>query len=267
MWRTLFCMLLFFPLSASAQMGAPLVAGARGQGLAGAGLTFQDIHAAWANPAGLAQLERTAFALYGEQRFGLSEIRHVSGVGAVPVGSGRAALILGNYGFEQFSQQRIGLAYARPLTERLALGLQLFGVSTNIPEYGSQLRVSAEVGAQLALTEQVQLGARVANPFRVAVLDGEYLPTVLGLGLRYQPAPQVNLVAEVEKDILLPTRVRVGAEYRLLEAISVGVGVATQPTLLSFGVDYRLKDQWQLHFAAAYHQYLGFTPGIGVVFQ
>jgi long-subunit fatty acid transport protein len=259
--------LFFLPLFGWTQMGAPLVAGARGQGLAGAGLTFQDIHAAWANPAGLARLERAAFALYGEQRFGLSEIRHISGVGAVALGTGRAALILGNYGFEQFSQQRIGLAYARPLTEKLSLGLQLFGVTTSIPEYGNQLRLSAEVGAQLELTEQLQVGTRIANPLRIEVLDGEYLPTVFGLGIRYQPAPQVDLLAEVEKDILLPTRVRVGAEYRLLEAISVRVGVATQPTLLSFGVDYHLQDKWQLHFAAAYHQYLGFTPGIGMVYR
>lgn len=249
-----------------AQLSGPSTPGARGLALGGAGQTFTDIHAAWSNPAGLADVDATSFALFGEQRFGLSEIRNVRAAGAIHTSSGTLGLALGYYGFDSYNQQRIGLLYARPLNEKVSIGAQFYGLSTRITEYGSQMKISAELGVQGQISPSVRLGARVANPIRIEVLNEEYLPTILSVGIQYQPADQLSLFADVEKDVLYPASMRIGAEYELLDALTVRLGFATQATQLSFGVGYLLKEQWRLHFAAAYHQYLGFTPGFGVSF-
>lgn len=253
-------------MSLWAQVSYPLPAGARGQAMGGAGAVFQDIHAAWSNPAGLAYLEGTSVALFGEQRFALSDLRQISAAGAMPVGNSTIGLAVGYFGFEAYNESRIGLLYGRKLAKNLSLGAQLYTLGTRIPDYGSKQLISFEVGLQAAISPEVRVGGRVANPVRVEVLEGEPLPTVVNFGVSYQPGEQVLLVAEVEKDILFPVRVRCGLDYQLIDALRLRAGVATNPSLLSFGLGYRLLEQWQLDFSAAYHQHLGFTPGIGLVF-
>lgn len=260
---------LIFVLCASAvaaQLSYPMPAGARGQAMGGVGVVFQDIHAAWSNPAGLAHLEGTSMALFGEQRFALSELRQISAVGATRFGNSAIGLAVGYFGFEAYNESRIGLLYGRKLAKNLSLGAQLYTLGTRIPDYGSQQLISFEVGLQATISPSIDIGGRISNPVRIEKLEGEALPTVLNFGVNYRPGKQVQLIAEVEKDILYPVRVRCGLEYQLLDVLELRAGVATEPSLLSFGLGYRILDQWQLDFSAAYHQYLGFTPGIGLVY-
>jgi hypothetical protein len=242
--------------------------GARGLAMGGTGLTFTDIHASWSNPAGLGALNTPELALYGEQRFALADLKQISATGAFPVGNnGAVGLVLGYYGFEGYNEQRVGLLYGRKLSDKINLGAQVYSFNTRIPDYGSKNVVSFELGLQAEISPQIKVGTRMANPIRVAVLEDEYLPSLLAIGLAYQPGKQLLLLAEVEKDILFPVRVRVGLEYQLLDVLQLRMGVATQPALWSFGVGYKILENWRLDFAAAYHQYLGFTPGFSLVYR
>ncbi len=253
-------------LSLLAQVSAPLPAGARGQAMALGGTVFQDIHAAWGNPAGLAYLEGTSVALFGEQRFALSELRQVGAAGAIALGSSAIGLSVGYFGFDAYNESRIGLVYGRKLARNLSLGAQVYTLGTRIPDYGSRQLVSFELGLQAEISPSVRVGGRIANPMRVEILEDEPLPTSLSFGFSYKPGTQVEIMAEVEKDILFPVRVRTGLEYQLMDALQLRAGLATSPSLLSFGVGYKLLDQWLLDFSASYHQYLGFTPGLGMVY-
>ncbi len=250
-----------------AQVSAPITAGARGLAMGGSGLNFTDVNALWGNPAGVAALEATSVALFAEQRFLLSDIRQVSAGGAVPFASGTLGLVVGYFGFEDFNEQRIGVVYGRRLSDNIRLGAQLYTLGTRIPDYGNKNVVSFELGMQGSISPRVGFSARMANPMRIETVAGEYLPSLLSLGFSYQPGKQLLIVAEAEKDILFPVRVRVGMEYNLLDALQLRLGIATDPSLLTFGIGYKLKDTWRLDFAAAYHQYLGFTPGIGLVYN
>ncbi|MEZ4983546.1 MAG: hypothetical protein R2795_00665 [Saprospiraceae bacterium] len=263
--------ILFFLLCGSilsmAQVSGPLTAGAASAAMGGAGVTLSGVPAAWSNPAGIASLESAAFALYGEQRYGLESIRQVSATGALPVGKHSAVgLVVGYFGFTEFNEQRIGMVYGRKLSDGIRLGAQLYTLGTRIPDYGSKQLVSAEVGIQGDISRAVSFGARVANPVRVEILNEEYLPSVLSIGINYHPGKQLMLLAEAEKNLIYPVRIRAGLEYQFLDALFLRMGVATQPSLLSFGVGYTLRQQWRLDVSAAWHQYLGFTPGIGLVF-
>jgi hypothetical protein len=185
----------------------------------------------------------------------------------VPLGGGSGGLVVSYYGFESYNEQRIGLLYGRKLSEKVQLGAQLYTLGVRIPEYGSRQVVSFELGLQAEISPAVTLATRVANPVRVELVEGEELPSVLSAGFRYRPGTQVLLFGEVEKDILFPVRVRMGLEYQLLDVLYLRTGVSTEPTQLSFGLGYSLQEQWRFDFAANYHQYLGFTPGIGIVYS
>lgn len=252
----------------AAQNGAPPAAGSRGVAMGYTGLTFTDINSIFSNQAGLAQLEKPAVAAFGEQRFLLSEIRSFSLGAALPVGtSGSFGLTLNYFGFEQYNEQRIGLAYGRKLLDKLSIGAQFLMLNTRIPEYGNKAAFTFEAGLQAELLPRFTLGVHLFSPARVKVAAEESLPTILKMGFSYLPSDKLSLLAEVEKDIDYPARARFGVEYRIIEPLFLRLGTATQPTMLSFGLGYALPNGIGIDIASTYHQVLGFTPAAGITFN
>ncbi len=243
------------------------MAGARSLALGGCGLTFTDVHAAWSNPAGLAEVQTLSASAYTEQRFLLSELRAVGAAVAVPAGAGAFALTTGFFGFSAYSEQRLGLAYARRLFEGLHVGGQFIGLNTSIEGYGSRFLLTFELGVHGRISRVLWLAARVLGPVRVAIRPDQYLPTALHFGLRYEVATTVHLLAELEKDIRFPARVRTGLEYRPVSALHLRLGLATQPSLVTFGAGYHLRAGVRVDVAVQYHQFLGFSPAVGLVYE
>lgn len=261
---------LLLPLSIQylhAQNGAPPAAGARGVALGYTGVTFTDINSVFSNQAGLAHLENLAVTAFGEQRFLVSEIQSFSFGAALPTNLGAFGLTLNYFGFEQYNEQRIGLAYGRSLFEKLSIGAQFLMVNTRIPEYGNKAAFTFEAGALVELLPQLNLGVHLFSPARVKVTEEDFLPTVFRLGVSYLPSDKLSLMAELEKDIDYDARARFGVEYQIIEPLSLRLGVATQPTLLSFGIGYALANGLSIDIASSYHQVLGFTPAAGVTFS
>ena len=251
----------------NAQNGAPPAAGARAVAMGQTGATFTDINSIFANQAGLAHLESMAITAYGEQRFLVSEIRSIGLGAALPTASGTFGLTLHYFGFDQYNEQRIGLAYGRKLLEKLSIGAQFLMLNTRIPEYGNKAVFTFEVGALAELLPQLNLGFHLFSPARIQVTNEDNLPTVLKLGLSYLPSDKLTLLAELEKDIDYAARAKFGVEYQIAEPLFLRLGAATQPTSMSFGLGYALPNGLRLDIASSYHQVLGFTPAAGIIFN
>lgn len=261
-----FLLVVSFCLSGWSQNGAPPIAGARGAALGQTGLTFTDAYSIFSNQAGLAYLKSFSGVVQAERRFMLSEIQSLSAGAALPTGSGTFGLSLNYYGFEDFNEQRIGLAYARKLFPKMSIGAQFLYLNTRIPEYGSTANFTFEVGLLMEIVPQLWAGFHVFSPIRVETVPNEHLPTILGLGLTYKPSEKVNINAEVQKDIEFKLRVKVGIEYQAADPFFLRIGAGTEPTLVSFGVGYHIQDNIAIDLASSYHQVLGFTPSIGVAY-
>lgn len=260
-------LLFLFCGSSFAQSGTPQNAGARGAALGNASVTFTDINSAFANQAGLAELESFTATVFAEQRFLLTELQALSAAAALPTASGTFGITLHHFGFEAFREQRFGFAYARPLLEGTSIGAQILVLNTNIPEYGSRSNLTFEIGFTTQLMPQLKFAGHLYSPMRVEIVEGEQLPTIFKLGTAYLPSDRVTLTAEVEKDIDFPARVKAGIEYQLVEQLHLRTGIATNPTNLAFGVGYKLQNGLSFDLASVYHQWLGFTPSIGIIFQ
>lgn len=266
--RIVFLLLFFLPgpFYAWSQSGAPPVAGARGAALGQTGLTFTDIYSLFSNQAGLAFLESFSGAVQAERRFMLSEIQSLSAGAALPSSSGTFGLSLNYYGFEDFNEQRIGLAYSRKLYDKMGIGAQFLYLNTRIPEYGNTANFTFEVGLLMEIVPQLWAGFHVFSPIRVETIANEYLPTIFGVGLTYKPSEKVNINAEVQKDIEFKLRTKVGIEYQAAEPFFLRIGMGTEPTLVSFGVGYQIQNNIAIDLASSYHQVLGFTPAVGVAY-
>jgi len=264
---TLICtFIIAIPLFA--QNGTPTVAGARGLAMGDASVTFRDINSAFSNQAGLAFLDGTSFTAFGEQRFLLAEIGSYSAALAYPTNSGTFGLVINYFGYENYNEQKIGLAYARKLFEGVAIGAQVDYLGTRIPEYGSTGKVTFELGVQADLLEKFIIGAHIFSPIRTQLTDDEIdvIPTQLNVGITYLPTEKVMIALELEKDFDYTASFKGGIEYQLVDELSLRVGVGTNPTQNGFGIGIHVG-KLDIDIAAAYHQLLGFTPGISVSYN
>ncbi len=262
----IFTLILALPLFA--QNGTPSVAGARGLAMGNASVTFRDINSAFSNQAGLAFLDGMSFTAFGEQRFLLAEIGSYSAALAYPTNSGTFGLAINYFGYENFNEQKIGLAYARKLSEGVAIGAQVDYLGTRIPEYGSVGNITFEVGVQADLLENFIVGAHIFSPIRSQLTDDEIdvIPTQLNVGIAYLPTEKVRLILELEKDFDYAASFKGGIEYQLVDELSLRAGVGTNPTQNGFGLGIHLG-KLDIDVAAAYHQLLGFTPGASVSYN
>ncbi|MEL7376599.1 MAG: hypothetical protein AAFN65_06545 [Bacteroidota bacterium] len=256
----------FFMAMLSAQQGLPPSAGARGRALGGAGLTFQDVYAAWSNPAGLAKLEDIGVILSGEQRYGLTELQDVGLAAALPLGGGGLGLTVSSFGFEAYRDTRLALSYGRKLFDNFRIGGEIVGLNTSVENYESRFNATFSLGFQIDLDRDLSIGTRLVSPMRVEVAEGETLPQLLGIGIGYRPTDQLLLMAEMEQEIDFLARFRFGLEYALVESFTFRAGVVTEATEISFGAEYQAAQLFRIGLVAAYHETLGWSPGVEIVF-
>jgi hypothetical protein len=261
----IFSFLIFNFFLASAQSLSP-TAGARGLAMGNAAVTFSDINSIFSNQAGLAELEKTEIILFAGQKYFVNDIRNIAAAIAYPTDLGTFGLNLHYYGFQDYNEQKIGVNYARKLTQNLSLGIQLNYLSFRISEYGSRGLISAEIGVRSEILDGLVIAAHIANPVRIEVVDGENLPTVFKFGAAYLPSNKLTITAEVEKDIEFSASVKFGIEYQLADPFFIRMGIATNPTLFNFGMGFIIKERLIIDVAASYHQTLGFSPALSVRF-
>jgi len=267
MIRLVFLLPIFFSFSIFAQDGVTNSTDARSKGVANASVAFTGINSIFTNQAGLAGLENMGFLLSAEQRFVLNDLNNLGAGFAIPTNSGTFGLSISYFGFEDFNQSKIGLTYARKLMEKFSIGIQFDMLSTQISEYGNKNLFTFEIGVQSELIENLLLGFHLYNPVKLELIEDEFLPTILRAGATYTASKKLMLHTELEKDFDFPFVFKAGIEYELVNDFWLRLGVHTNPTALSFGIGYQMKNGLRFDLASNYHQELGFTPSIGVGFD
>lgn len=251
------------PFLVVAQNHIPSAVGAEGLAMGGTRTLSQDVSAVFGNQAGLAFIDQTSLTVFGENRFAIANINQFSVGGVLPLKSGAIGIVLQYFGFESYNEQKIGVAYARKLFDKIALSVQLDVLNLRVPFYGNQVNVTTEVGLQLPLNDKLLIGVHTFTPFTIAITEEDFVPTILAAGIAYQPSKKLRLIAEVEKDIDYPVDFKFGIDYQLLKILALRVGVNTYPVQNSFGIGLNLNNL-QIDVATVYHQVLGVTTGFSV---
>lgn len=244
--------------------------GARSVGLGNSSIVLQDIWSAFNNQAGLVKIDGLQAGAYYRNMFFVDGLSDQGLVVAYGRGKNAFALDISNFGVDHFSENKVGLAYAMDLGEKLDMGVQLNYHSTRVGNEGSENRnsLTAELSMLAQLSKELQLGFKVFNPSQTKLSDveDERIPTVMTIGGGYSFNEKVSLVSEVVKDIDLPAIVRAGVEYRVVPTVYLRGGVSTEPTLSSFGAGVVLG-QLDLDFAASYHHTLGYSTQISLSYS
>jgi hypothetical protein len=238
--------------------------GSRAAGLAFSTAAFNDGWSLFHNQGGIAFIENIWVGAHHENRFLTPELSF-SAIGALlPVKYGTFGLSIKRLGFSQFNQTKIGLAYGMKLTPTFSAGVQLNAHHVYFAGvYGSTAALTAEGGFIYSPNDKLNIGFHIINPTRTILIEKERIPTLFNLGISYQIGEMVLLTSGVEKNIDKEVDFKAGLEFEPIKNLAFRTGVASNPSLLSFGLGYKLN-AFQMDFAFSRHEMLGYTPHFSV---
>lgn len=243
--------------------------GAKATAMGGVGVAESNIWSAFNNQAGLADLESMSAGIIYENKFLLKELGVKAGAFAMPVNNGVFGLSFSQFGFHLYNDNKIGLAYAMPLSDRLNAGVQLDYLLTQIAEdYGRKGVFTFEVGLMAKLSDNIILAGHVFNPINVKLTDyvEERVPAKIRMGLKYILSEKANMQAEIEKDINHKAVVRFGVDYEIVENVYVRTGFGTNPSVFAFGFGVNVNN-FKIDFGTSKHNALGYSPALSLMYN
>jgi len=227
-----------------------------------------DVFSFHSNQAALAKLNNASAGVYGERRFLLEELSLYNAVIAVPTHSGNFGLDGRYYGFADYNETQLGLAYGRSLGSKIDIGVQFNYYAVRVAGYGTASTINFEIGTILHLTEKLNAGVHVYNPVGSALgrAEEEKLASLYAAGFGFEGSDKFFVSAEIEKEEGQPVNVNVGLQYKFLEQLMARIGISSAASSMYFGVGIKWK-LFRLDATASYHQQLGITPGLVLFLQ
>lgn len=227
-----------------------------------------DVFSFTNNQASLAQLKNAAAGVYGERRFLLDELAFYQLAIAVPTKSGNFGVKAGYYGFSDYNESQIGLAYGRKLGSKVDVGVQFNYNGIRISSYGNSSAINFEIGTVLHLTDRLHAGVHAYNPVggKFGKNQEEKLAAIYTAGLGYEASSKFFVSAEIEKEEDQPVNVNAGMQYKFLPQLLARVGIASNTSNVYAGVGLTLKT-FRLDVVAGYHPQLGITPGLLLIYN
>jgi long-subunit fatty acid transport protein len=249
-----------------AQIAYQLVSGASSLSMGGAGVMLQNEQAMFHNPAGLVGVPRSTVLLTSEMRFGVTEIKPIGCAFIMPTSSSFLGFSFQNLTVDSYRESKLGVAYARRLTSKFNIGVQMDYEQLKIDAYGSAHLLNINLGFQTLIFKDLALAASLFNPIAMKVGESEKAPSVFRLGLGYSINPKTLLCLETEKDIATTASFKLGFAYKVIETLTLRCGYRTTPSVFSFGLGYKINKDITVDCALANHAYLGFTPALNLCY-
>jgi hypothetical protein len=225
-----------------------------------------DVFSFSSNQAALAQIKDAGFGVYGEKRFLLAETNLFSAVLALPTKQGNFGFQADYFGYKNFSESQLGIAYGRNLGEKLDLGIKFNYYSFRIPGYQNSSAVNFEIGAIAHLTEKVHLGIHFYNPVGgyLSKTADEKLGAIYKFGIGYEVSENFLISAEIVKQEDFPINVNAGIQYSFAKQFFARVGIATEKESPYAGAGVYWNNL-RLDVTASYHPQLGLSPGLMLI--
>ncbi|MEN9347874.1 MAG: hypothetical protein ACOVOO_09920 [Flavobacteriales bacterium] len=252
----------FFVFCAHAQE----MTGARAAALNNTSVAISDLWSGLSNQAGLTGVQSFSAGVSFQNRYAVKDLSDKALVIASPLGIGKIGLSLHSFGNSNYSDSRLGLAYAMSLNEKFSVGVQLNYHQLRITEgYGSRQGVSVEIGAIYRMNEHLLLAAHIANPTRSALADyrDERRPSVLRMGATYVFSQKVSLLSELIAQSEQRVSIKGALEYQAVENFFIRAGAGSMPSSTAFGIGYQFSG-WRLDAASSWHNTLGFSPQLSL---
>lgn len=271
MKRSIVILLLYLLINRCDAFDLTRTVGGRAAAMGQTSACEQSPWALWNNPAGLSSLKGWHFGIYYENQWLLKETAFKTGVVAKALdGIGCIGLGVSQFGGISYSENQLGIAYARDFGPYLQMGLQAEYLLLHWDDsYPNQGALSVSLGIQSQVTKKLRLGVCLFNPMtaKLKTLNEDRIPTTMRLGFAYQFTDDFMGQCEAEFDNSREgVQLRSGLEYLIFKCFSLRAGVQYHPNILSFGLSYEIHE-FHVDVAAQMHQLLGASLQIGMEYR
>lgn len=259
MKKLFFLFLLYFlSLNTHAQLASVLPTSVS---IANTSVADTENWTAFANPANIGYVDQINLGFQYENRFLLSELSTKSLQFAVPTSIVNTAFSASYFGFSLYNEILLGLGFSRNFSNKFSLGVQFNYLTayfrTPNRYYGSFF---PQLGLNYALSTNFHIGFSAYNPFQ-SVIKSEYsnqaLPSIFSLGGAYNFSPELVFRFQADKEISSDYRFAAGAEYEMLNFLTVKGGIYHNGYLVPcFGFKFNLGT-FSFHLNAELHPLLG----------
>jgi hypothetical protein len=237
-------------------------------GLGAYSISHADVFSFTSNQASLAQIKNSSAGIYGERRFLLSELNYYSAAVALPTSSGNFGFQAGYFGFSDYNETQLGLAYGRKLGNKIDIGVQFDYNGMQITGYGKASAIIFQIGTVMHISEKLHAGFHAYNPVggKFGKDQQEKLASVYTAGIGYEASEKFFVSAEIQKEENRPVTVNAGLQYNFLPQLLARAGVSTGTSVIYAGIGLQLKS-FRMDITTSHHPQLGVTPGLMLLFN
>jgi hypothetical protein len=240
---------------------------ARVTGIGDASVTLSGYWASFQNTAGITSTEALEVGVSYENRFMMPGMNFMAAgiTGKIPFGA--ISVNVMRFGDDFYNEHKIAIGYATKIGI-IKLGGRANYIQYVVQDFGNRSTYSVDFGGIASITPQLEVGAQALN-ITQSSLNSEaeqHVPTILKLGLSYRPKEYFMLNTEIEKDILKPAMIKVGAEYNFLQKFYLRTGINSTSFQSFYGLGFKyLSLQWD--YALSNHAELGFSHSLSMHYK
>ncbi|MBS1934689.1 MAG: hypothetical protein JST96_11875, partial [Bacteroidetes bacterium] len=196
------------------------------------------------NQASLASQKNISAGAFSEQKFSLKELSLSTLVIAVPTSAGGFGLKADYFGYSDYNESQLGIAYAKKLGSTVDIGVQFNYYEMRMNGYGNYSTINFEIAALFHPSEKMNLGFHIYNPAggKIGKNINEKLASVYEAGVGYEASDQVCVQAIISKEENHAINVNAGIEYIFNKQFFARLGVNTQSTSPNAGVGLSWKN-------------------------
>lgn len=242
-------------------------AGGRQCAMGGCGVALEGSFAMVHNPALMAFQPGFSAGLFYENPYMLKGISNNYLYCSTPMAFGGVSGIdVSYFGYSNWQELMVGLAYSRQLGKRLSAGIKINYYHVNQPEgYENRGVPLAEAGIYYGLGRDVWIGVNVMNPNMVRwEKNSDYrLPAVMKMGVLWRISKWALVTAEIEKEVYQDIVIRAGIEYKADERFYIRAGTAVHPNIHTIGFGYK-SGVLMADVAAGWHSVFGVIPQLSL---
>jgi hypothetical protein len=266
-WKTLiFCGIVFLlKTNLILASGEPFPIGAKSWGIGNATVALADRNSVFNNPAGLGFLKENFLSTSYHARYNIAGLQTLSISSNYNTKFTNIGLSIERFGDKLYNEQKLGLAIGKS-TNMISLGLKVSYFQAAIENFTSKNTLLTEFGVMTKLSSKLMIGFHAYNLTGAKLFASQHIPTTLHLGLSFTPTKQILLVAEVEKNIELPTLIKVGIEYQIVKNFYFRTGLSSKLNHAHFGFGFQSK-QFIFDYALSSHSALGFSNHLSISYQ
>lgn len=244
--------------------------GARSLALSHSFISISDTWSTFHNQAGLSGLNHFSTGVFYESRFMIDELSLSAITLAIPINAGTFGFSFSQFGEGTFKENKMGLAFAKQLSQKLSLGIQLDYFTNRIPENSKTFGFATfEAGLIYSPTKKLFIGAHVFNPISngIETSAGKIKsPCIFRLGGHYIFDEMVLITIEAQKDLINPILFKTGIEFVPVQNLAFRIGVSGKPINYTAGLGYTFK-KITADISFSYHGNLGITPSVSIQFN